>query len=366
MNAAPTAAQRAAAYQWKKRTVFLITSLAWVGAIFLLQDRLRPIQIVRGGASSPVRGGASSTAAAAAETASSPAACANSASMAAPRDTGLSNNPTSVEWTGRAKKNVRFLNDPTYEVAVYKNDFLGTTLWKDYWDLVDRGQWEPQTLTALRFFLKGHRDAAYIDFGAWIGPTVLFAGLLCDHVYALEPDPLAFSALVANVNANPEVAARTNTFFECINVETGVLEMEGTGDSTSRMTGKLKWDRAGGQKWTVPCRTLPAFIADNGIKNLRLIKMDTEGAEVYLLPSLKPWLESFGPGKKPAIWLSMHVPFWSEVTDARLKGSWDVIASYKYVYTQDGHPVDNAASKFETLCRDFCTYLVSDEPYKPE
>jgi FkbM family methyltransferase len=366
-----TAAQRAAIYQWRKRSVFLVTSLAWVGAFMFLQEKLRPIQVVRGGASSSASPSSSSASAAAAAGGSSLSAPSSAAcGMGAPRDTGLSNNPTSVEWTARARQNVRFANDEKYEVAVYRNDFLGTTLWKEYWDLVDRAQWEPQTLTAIKFFLKDHRDAAYIDFGAWIGPTVLFAGLLCDHVYALEPDPLAFSALVANINANPDVAARTNAFFECINVEAGPLEMEGTGDSTSRMTGKLKWDRTHGQKWTVPCRTLPGFIADNGITNVRLIKMDVEGAEVYLLPSLKPWLAAFGAGKKPTILFSLHMPFWADnekkaETDAKMKAVWEVMITFAHVYTDDGRPLSTAPEKWEDLCVDFCTYLLSDVAFTP-
>ena len=205
----------------------------------------------------------------------------------------------------------------------------------------------------------------YVDFGSWIGPTILYAGQLASRVYSLEPDPLSFSTLNANINQNPTVASRVQLYHECIAPEAGILEMAGSGESNTRLTGTLdtKFLKAG-TRWKVKCRTLPGFIAEEGVDmaNLRLIKMDTEGTELWLLPSLRPWLESLG-NKKPAIWLSVHSPFWKDQQSpehaAKVQKAWDVLSLFAYVYDQDLRPIKPASMKAD-LCPDFCTFLLSD------
>lgn len=248
------------------------------------------------------------------------------------------------------------------EVTVYENKFVGSTLWGEFWDKVNAMTWENHTFKVIQGILKGHRDAAYIDFGSWIGPTLLFASQFCDNIFALEPDPLAFSALVANVNANEHIADRAKLYFECISTQNGPVQMAGNGDSTSRMSGKFKTEaKHEMQKWTVNCRTLPDFINHEGIDShkLRLIKMDTEGAELFLLPSLKPWLDSFSV--KPAIWLSVHKGFWRDFSDEQVQSVWEVISSYRYVYDEVLQPLPDK-SNWGSIC-EFCAYLLTDEPF---
>ena len=282
--------------------------------------------------------------------------------------TGHVNRPVSIEWTGRQSELIKYgWADKT--TMVYKNDFPGSTLWLDFWNRVNNGQWEHETLWIIEYFLSPtrHPGAVYVDFGSWIGPTVLYAGQFASKVYSLEPDPLSFSTLNANINLNPLVAAKVSLYHECIAPKAGVLEMAGSGESNTRLTGTLdeKFLKAG-TRWKVNCRTLPQFIEEEGVDmaNLRLIKMDTEGTELWLLPSLRLWLESLGEGKKPAIWLSVHSPFWKdqETPDhkAKVKLAWEVLSVFKYVYDQDLKLID-AKSMAPDLCPDFCTFLLSDE-----
>jgi hypothetical protein len=58
---------------------------------------------------------------------------------------------------------------------------------RDWWPTVHKG-WERDTQHALRAVLTKQKGATYIDFGSWIGPTVLFAGAYAQRIYALEPD----------------------------------------------------------------------------------------------------------------------------------------------------------------------------------
>jgi len=285
-------------------------------------------------------------------------------------DDGHANRAVSIEWTGRATEVIHYTDSVT--ATVYRHDFPGSTLWLDFWNRVNNRKWEHETLWILEYFLSParHENAVYVDFGSWIGPTVLFAGQFAARVYSLEPDPLSFSTLNANVNLNPVVAARTNLYHECIAPKTGDIEFSGSGESNTRMSGTLdtKFLKAG-TRWTVKCRTLPQFLQDERVDmaNLRLIKMDTEGTELWLLPALRPWLEGLGKGKKPAIWLSVHSPFWKDADkpehEGKVQAAWDVLGLFEYVYDQDLKRIYPAKMKAD-LCPDFCTFLLSDEPYE--
>ena len=61
-----------------------------------------------------------------------------------------------------------------------------------------------------------------------------------------------------------------------------------------------------------------------------------EGAELALLPSLRPWLVSLGK-KKPAFWLSIHAPFWldKDKRQAEIRAAWDVLKLFEFVYDHE-------------------------------
>src|SRR4051794_20749320 len=75
-----------------------------------------------------------------------------------------------------------------------------------FWELFDKGLWEPSTLRVLRDRLRV--GARYVDIGAWVGPTALVAAAAGAQVEAFEPDPGALDELEANLAANPDLAQR--------------------------------------------------------------------------------------------------------------------------------------------------------------
>ena len=203
----------------------------------------------------------------------------------------------------------------------------------------------------------------YVDFGSWIGPTVLYAGQFASAIYSLEPDPLSFSTLNANIHLNEGVLSRTKVFHECIAPTAGLVEMAGSGESNTRMTDVLNTQfLKPGTRWKVKCRTLPQFVEEEGVDldHLALIKMDTEGTELWLLPTLKPWLA--GLKRKPAIWLSVHSPFWKEQDTpehkAKVQLAWDVLAMFEHVYDQDLVEIFPSKMEPNNFCADFCTFLL--------
>lgn len=271
---------------------------------------------------------------------------------------------TSTEWQTRKTQEAHYLSDESTRVTVYRNDFPGSTLWPDFWNVVSRNEWEASTFKIIKHFLEGYPGASYIDFGAWIGPTVLFAAQYCKRVYALEPDMQAFSALTANVNTNQELKANVALYHECINKQTGPMTFRGRGDSTSRFSDTSDWgDRTTLPEWTIPCRTLPEFVNQEGVAGLRLMKIDTEGAELYLLPSLVGWLQSL-PHPKPSLWLSVHQPYWKhDVSLVSKDAFWAALGTYKYVYLEGITPMAVQGGDSKMLCNDFCSYLLTDEEF---
>ncbi len=236
----------------------------------------------------------------------------------------------------------------------------------DFWDRVNRGEWEPETLWVLEWYLSRNPRSQYVDFGSWIGPTVLFAGNFAARIYSIEPDPISFSTLNANINLNPHIEAKTHVYHQCIAPKAERVEFSGIGESNTRMTKVLdtKFLKEKAGVWQVDCRTLPQFISEENVDmaNLALIKMDTEGTELWLLPTLRPWLESLG-SKKPAIWLSVHSPFWKDQDKPEHKDkeklAWDVLSLFSHVYDSDLKEI-HPSKMSPSWCPDFCTFLLSD------
>ncbi|WP_411882533.1 FkbM family methyltransferase [Polaromonas sp. YR568] len=182
---------------------------------------------------------------------------------------------------------------------------------KAFWGRVAAGLWEPQTFEVFQRFLRP--DRSYIDVGAWIGPTVLYGALLSRRVHALEPDPVAFAELAANVDANPALRRKIHLHPCGIGPENGPLrlyagglyfgEQSHFGDS---MSGMLAAPGAVGQ----PCREVPGmdlerFLALNAIDDCNFIKMDIEGGEYAVIPGLWRRLPQLG---LPTLYVSFHAP----------------------------------------------------------
>jgi len=255
--------------------------------------------------------------------------------MALPQPRGAGPEPTPIyaSWTNP-------------ELVMHMHEFFAT---------MEEGRWERTTLTVLRALLERAGGAAgdfsYIDFGSWIGPTALFAANFAPRVLALEPDPRPAGVLAANLlalPANAALAARMRVFHECIAKAAGTLQLRGNGDSRSRLdiAGIEASDEA---TFEVPCRSLPQFVREERARNLRLVKMDVEGAELDIFASLAPWLraldaaaldaETSGDGDavggKPAFLLSLHAPFWAAPTDDQLLALWASVSLFGYVYEGD-------------------------------
>lgn len=175
-----------------------------------------------------------------------------------------------------------------------------------FWRKVTDNQWESYTFEMLDRCLRA--DSVYLDIGAWIGPTVLFAAQRCKTVYCIEPDPVAFERLLANLRMND--VGNVLSFHGALGNCNGCVQIaneEDFGNSETRVQSAVGDDGVDGGV-TVLALDIFSLVEFWGIEKIDLMKMDIEGAEFDLVPSLINFL----PRIKPTIHLSLHAPLFPQ------------------------------------------------------
>jgi len=203
-----------------------------------------------------------------------------------------------------------------------------STSWGFWENHFATGRWEPELLELLDRLLQD--GGLYLDVGAWIGPTVLWASRYADRIVAVEPDPVAFDVLTANVALNGLVA-NTRLVNAAIADRDGPVELwarDGWGSSMSTLLG----DRGMSVK-VAGCRLASLELDDTPV----LVKMDIEGGEAVVLPDAYPLLVEWGA----PLLLSVH---WRWLADEQRQALRTVLDK-----AVSAHQVDREEPGFETL-----------------
>ena len=218
-----------------------------------------------------------------------------------------------------------------------------------FWRKAAAGLWEPETFAVLSDHLDKAHD--YLDIGAWIGPTVLFGARKARHVWCFEPDPTAFRALAWNIDLND--MDNVSAFAAALSDDVGMTRMASFGgEKGDSMTSLLNADGAAGSD--VLTIGWDHFAGSVDLSGVSLVKMDIEGAEFDVLPSLIPWLKQ----QRPALYLSTHAPFLDEATRAaRMAELARSLSFYDLCRGETGQTVDpqtafvsqTSLTKFETF-----------------
>ena len=172
--------------------------------------------------------------------------------------------------------------------------------WKGY---MGKG-WEPETFKVFDEFLD--KNHSYIDIGSYIGPTVLYGSQLAKHCFAIEPDPIAFQELKNNIELNDHLKPHITLSKYCISDSIGTAKFfvpnekleYGGGGSSSLLDWKNKKNF-----WEVQTTTLQQFIQSFSITDCNFIKIDIEGAEFDLIPSMSGYLKN----QKPTLFIEIHL-----------------------------------------------------------
>ncbi|MET3729597.1 FkbM family methyltransferase [Fictibacillus halophilus] len=170
-----------------------------------------------------------------------------------------------------------------------------------FWHTVFPNHWEDFTFEVLDHFL--HPDRNYLDIGSWIGPTLLYAASLAKQSFGVEPDPVAYEALKANIELNQELKEKITTINKAMSFKSGTMNLYKRtrfGDSSSSLVRSLSDDFQ-----PVSVSTLKDLVSDYQITDLSLIKMDIEGGEYLLIPAMRKYLKRY----KPPLYLSLHPEF---------------------------------------------------------
>lgn len=171
----------------------------------------------------------------------------------------------------------------------------------EFWDRVDAVRWEPATIEALRSILVG--GTRYLDLGAWIGPTALFAAACGAEVLAYEPDPVALPVLRDNIARNPSLQPRIVVKPFALGRVSGSAVLAGGNVSLGQSESRL----VRGSHVTSSSQAVVQVVdaraeASRHFGGCEVLKVDVEGGEFILISRIRPFLRR----NRPVLILSIH------------------------------------------------------------
>lgn len=253
-------------------------------------------------------------------------------------------------------------NDKTFFV----NSFEGTLIQKikrafvdfgmrlfidSFWKRLQNGKWEKETFDIFDRFLD--KEHSYIDIGAWIGPTVLYGAQISKHCYAVEPDYVAYQSLKSNIALNKNLMENITLYNGAISNKTGKTSISGKfnlGDSMSSILEKNSVNVL-----SVECLKFKDFMNRFKIKDCNFIKIDTEGAEVLILPSMSEYIAQ----NKPTIHLSLH-PFLFPNLEEDSKRILDIVKEYQNIFSNKGDKLNLIDVEKKILNKELFDIVITD------
>lgn len=192
-----------------------------------------------------------------------------------------------------------------------------------FW-LNEYSRWEPYTFSILNKFLDKNKD--YLDIGAWVGPTVLYAAHFARKVIAIEPDPVAYDILLRNIKLNSfsniDAVNKAVTKHKSVYIE----QCSFYGDSmskTSLLPGKgPEIDGIGLD-----------ILLNQG--EFSLVKIDIEGYEFELIPDYADIIHYYGI----PIFVSLHSPF-VDNHDKKFETLIKSVSSASKIFDEYGHQIE--------------------------
>lgn len=238
---------------------------------------------------------------------------------------------------------------------------------KATFDYINSGNWEPYTFNIFDYFIS--KDDVVFDLGCWYGVTSLYLANLATKVYAIDPDPVCFEEITKNLTLNPDINTKIHPFQLAISNKSETIKLfarEKYGASSSSI---LQRNRDEKKSVDVNTISLLEFITQEKITQVDFIKMDIEGAEFLILPTLKEFLEQ---SNYPTLYVSFHYSFLNEneyakrvsskiITklilkveqllnvsflkskiDKNLQHLFNDLKNYQYIYTHKGEVISNS------------------------
>lgn len=172
----------------------------------------------------------------------------------------------------------------------------------DYWKWVAEGRFDHEWRAYGQYLKPQH---VFVDLGAWIGSHSMYASTITKRILSVEPDPVAFKILEANLGF---LDPRPFTYELAITAEDGgfvTLGSELLGASTTRRNlaaGGGIGAAVEGQTVNVWAKSLRSLVSD--YEAPLFVKIDVEGSEEEIFKDL-----AFFAERKPTMLVELH-PFW--------------------------------------------------------
>jgi FkbM family methyltransferase len=240
-----------------------------------------------------------------------------------------------------------------YRISINGVEFRVDPYHFPFWRRVARGKWEPDTYTMMSRFINA--DSVVCDVGAWIGPTVIYAAKRCKKVFCFEPDPVAYRYLRWNIELNElqNVTSFSVALADRMAMQRIASFGDDLGDSMTSMLNENK-EKKGVDVLTL---TWDMFISLSGIGKIDFLKIDIEGGEYSLLPTLKDYLSKH----RPIVHLSTHTPFLDiSIRREKMGQVMDVMGMYRQCLNENLQPVDIQDLHSEAALNKFRSYVFLD------
>lgn len=195
-----------------------------------------------------------------------------------------------------------------------------------FWSNIDN--WEKQSFNILERFLS--KDKIFIDVGAWNGVLSIYGSIFSKKVYSFEPDKVAYNNLTNNLLLN-----NINNVI-CINSGASNIEGENNfyirnfGDSVSSLIDRNMKSYETQEIVKIKTIKLSKFLLENNIINIGLIKMDTEGGEIYILDEMTEYINTY----RPTMFISFH-PNWFPNKDLEIQKISELLDTNYNIYNQN-------------------------------
>ena len=190
-------------------------------------------------------------------------------------------------------------SDSPRPVRLGGHDLFVTDDKPTFWAKAAAGDWESETLAAIAGLCRP--GIAFLDIGAWVGPTALYAAAYGAHVTAVEADPRALELLRGNVAANPGLAGRIAILAGAAAAQAGTMRIAAPRKPGDSMTSVLV--SGSPHVFEVPALAPASLLGALPAERAGLVvKIDIEGAEYGLRPALGPAL----PADTVALLLAFH------------------------------------------------------------
>jgi FkbM family methyltransferase len=163
-----------------------------------------------------------------------------------------------------------------HQITVFKHDHVGDKI-------VRHGLYEKENLALLLDLLGTLPEPVVFDVGANIGNHTLAFATRAAQVHAFEPIPAIFALLSRNISQNGLGHVQAHNFALSDTAGSDTIYMVQQGNF-----GASSFDRRaeGVAPVTVRKTTGDAFVAEQGIPRVDLLKIDVEAHEVYVLRGL--------------------------------------------------------------------------------